>query len=139
ALTSDWHIAPGAWKHKGVLGDAKYALEQVVDWCVRHRAPLLAAGDLFDVDDPDPGSVRLVHEQCDRLRAADVPLVYTVGQHERRREGTWMGTHPWPDYVGDGSSIVLPVATGARVVVRGFDWTPAADVPTLLSRCAEGP
>lgn len=139
ALTSDWHVAEGAWKHKGVLGDAKYALEQVVDFCVARATPLLAAGDLFDVDDPDPGSVRFVHRQCDRLQEAGLPLLFTVGQHERRREGTWMGTHPWPTHVGDGRPVPVAVPGDATVVVRGFDWTPASNVPAMLEAYAAGP
>lgn len=139
ACTSDWHIAEGAWKHKGVLGDAKYALEQVVDHCVRNGTPLLAAGDLFDVDDPDPGSVRFVHRQCDRLQAAGIPLLFTVGQHERRREGTWMGTHPWPTHVGDGRCVTVEAPNGRAVTVRGFDWTPASTVPDMLAAAADGP
>lgn len=139
ALTADWHVAPGAWKRKGVLGDAKAALAAVVDWCLVARTPLLAAGDLFDVDDPDPESVGFVFGQCDRLRAADLPLLFIVGQHERRREGTWMGAHPWPIHVGDGRAVEVPTPDGGSAVVRGFDWTPASGIPGILETFAADP
>jgi len=112
----------------------------VVDYCLENGTPLLAAGDLYDVDDPDPESVAFVHRQCDRLQAAGIPLLFTVGQHERHRSGgTWMGTHPWPTHAGDGRTVEVRAPGGLLFEVRGFDWAPASEVPALLERYAAGP
>lgn len=129
--TADWHIDRAAWRRRDIVGDSYHSLKQIVDLAIAERGILLAAGDLYDTADPDPESVGVVHRQCDRLEAAGVPLLFVVGQHERHRaNGTWIGSHRWPTYVGDGRVVEL-----AGLRFQGFDWTPASRVADdLLSR-----
>src|SRR4051812_41387979 len=102
ALTADWHVSTGAWRSKGVCGDSYHSLRQVVDYCLEHNIPLIGAGDLYDTDDPDPGSVSFVHSQIDKLAAVYCGCYYTVGQHERHRCGSrWLDIHGWSTSLDD--------------------------------------
>lgn len=84
AMTSDWHLAPGAWRRPNTpKGDSYFALRQIVDYCLDQHICLVGAGDLFDVDRPDPMSLLVAFEQVARLSAAGLRLFFTQGQHER--------------------------------------------------------
>jgi predicted phosphodiesterase len=128
-LTSDWHIAEGAWKHRDIKGDAYHSLEQIVFYATQHDLPILAAGDLYDTSDPDPGSVAFVRRQLDQLEAGGLHLYYTEGQHEHHRSGgSWLGVHHWPIHLRRNYALV-----DKRLSVYGFDWTPAQHLPAAIA------
>ena len=128
-LSADWHIAPGAWRHRGIVGDAYCSLGQVVDLAVEHGAAVIAAGDLFDVDDPDPQSVGVVTSALDRLEAAGCPFYFIAGQHEYHRLGRWLSVHRWATHLDRDP----PHELAGGVKVYGIDWTPPGDLPAKLA------
>lgn len=129
-LSADWHVAPGAWRHKGVTGDAYHALHQIVHHAIQHGVDVVGAGDLYDTDDPDPKSVALVQGLCDALEHAGRKLYYIEGQHERHRGGgRWLGVHDMPVHLTPDATHVV---AGLRVC--GFDWTPPAGLPAVYDQ-----
>lgn len=132
ALTSDWHLQEGAWKSRGICGDALHSLRQVVDYCIRHSVPLLAAGDLFDASNPPPAVLAAYHREMGRMQQTRNKVYFTQGQHELHPTGgTWMGTHEWPTWVLPDLEYVETSAGG--LIVQGFDWRPTSEVPQLLA------
>lgn len=117
--TSDWHVAPGAWKYRAIQGDSYFSLQQIIDDAIDLRVPVVAAGDLYNVDDPEPEAVAFVNRQIDRLEAHGLPLYYLQGQHEWHRCGKWLETHRHPIHLHK------QVVSINGVTVYGLDWTPA--------------
>jgi hypothetical protein len=90
-LTSDWHLSPLVMKKlPNVKYDSYYALEQIVDKTLEYNVPLVAAGDLFDVDNPPAESVRYCSKQMRRLQDKGLKVYYVQGQHEYATT-PWMG------------------------------------------------
>lgn len=132
-ISADWHIAEGAWRHRGVLGDARYSLEQFCRYLVAHEIHGIGAGDLYDVDDPSPASVQFVCRQLDELERRGRRLGFVVGQHERHRCGVpWLAVHDWPVHLDGGHT------TMGDLAVWGVDWTAPADLPAKLAKVHPG-
>jgi len=89
-ISSDWHMALNAWKkHPGIKGDAEYSLSQITDIALALNVPMIAAGDLFDVKNPDSYSVNSTAKQVARMNKLKLPVYYVQGQHEMS-DPTWM-------------------------------------------------
>ena len=83
-LTSDWHLEQGAWKAPNTpKGDSYVALDQIVDLAVRFQVPVIAAGDLFDVNRPDSLSLHRASAAITQLGRYGQQLLFTQGQHEK--------------------------------------------------------
>jgi hypothetical protein len=89
-VTSDWHVALNAWKKfPSIKGDAEYSLTQIVDMAIGLNVPLIAAGDLFDIKNPDSYSIHVVSNQMARMYEKGLPVYYVQGQHEMS-DPTWL-------------------------------------------------
>jgi len=131
-FSSDWHLSRLTWSHRPRLtGDSSCSFWQIIRYCLDRRLPLLAAGDLFDKDRPDPESVACLVVGMDLMQKAELPVYYIQGQHERD-VSPWLDVHDWPVYL-DGESIEIPGVAGG---IYGLDWTPA---DKIVSRLAEVP
>jgi hypothetical protein len=93
-FAADLHFdETGAWKYRGITGDAQHSFAQVVDFCCRHRAGVLAlGGDIVDRPDAKQEVVEFLYRQVDRLHQAGIPVVYILGQHDGRQR--WASMHP---------------------------------------------
>lgn len=95
--SSDWHLDKNAWaRYPAISGDSYHSLNQIVDYCLAYKVPLLAAGDLFDKPSPDSTSVHEAIKAMDRMQKANLKTYFTEGQHEDTRSYPWLGLHPWP-------------------------------------------
>ena len=95
-FTADAHFdETGAWKYRGITGDAQHSFTQVVDFCCKHRANVLAlGGDILDKPRSLAEPAKFLSRQLARLHEADVQVVYILGQHDGRQD--WPGIHPGP-------------------------------------------
>jgi len=128
-LTADWHIPEepdaGAWSDLPIVGDAQFALSQIVDLCVADRVPLVAAGDIFDGPDVAPKALGNLYAILRRLRE---PVIYVIGNHDRGRN--WLlplGTqalHATSD----------PIMLKSGVSVSGLDWVEPARFSEAVAR-----
>lgn len=93
-ISSDWHVALNAWKkHPSIKGDAEFSLKQIVDIASHLGVPLIGAGDLFDVKNPDSYSVSSAAYHMARMHSLGLPVYYVQGQHEMS-DPTWMSLFP---------------------------------------------
>lgn len=82
-LASDWHLAPGAWKRNpAIAGDAYLGLDQAVNACLERQVPMVAPGDLFDVNHPDAWSLYSARLALDRMTRSGLSVYHVQGQHE---------------------------------------------------------
>jgi len=128
-FSADWHLSYNTWaRYPDLTGDSYYGLRQIVDYCLKHKLPLIAAGDLFDKPSPDPLSVNVMCRNMDLMEEAGLPVYFIQGQHERTKrdmasaeEGVtseWLGVHTWPTHV-HGQSFTI-----GDYKFYGLDWTP---------------
>ena len=78
----------------------------------------MAQGDLFDTNFPDARSLQVCFEQMDRLQRAQLPVMYTQGQHEKSRP-PYLSLHPWPSHMDSRSDAL--VCAGGKRYVYGLD------------------
>lgn len=98
--SSDWHGQRGAWaRMPKIQGDSIFGVKQICDFCIDHEVPLLGAGDLHDVDRPDPLTLELIFNHFDRLQKAEVPFYFIRGQHEGKDPTPYFSLHPWPTHL----------------------------------------
>jgi hypothetical protein len=59
-ISADWHAQPYAWRsHPQIAGDSYVAIEALADLCLELKPQwLFALGDLFDIQRPDPVTVK---------------------------------------------------------------------------------
>jgi hypothetical protein len=90
------HFEGGIWKNRDdIVGDADHALKQIVDFSCEQRAGVLAlGGDILDKPRPSPDPLKTIYKCLDQLQAADVQVVFILGQHDGRF--SWPDIHPWP-------------------------------------------
>jgi hypothetical protein len=95
-FTADLHFdETGAWKYRGITGDAQYSFKQIVSFCCERQAKVLAlGGDILDKPNPRPETVKFLRDQFDLLQAGGVQVLYILGQHDGRQD--WPSIHSSP-------------------------------------------
>jgi hypothetical protein len=95
-FAADLHFdETGAWKYRGITGDAQYSFKQIVSFCCERQAKVLAlGGDILDKPNPRPETIKFLRDQFDILQAAGVTVLYILGQHDGRQD--WPSIHPDP-------------------------------------------
>jgi hypothetical protein len=125
-FSADWHLSRLTWRHRPTLiNDSFFSFEQIVDYCVAHDLPLLAGGDLFDVERPDPTAVHFLCRQLDKMQSRGLPVYFIQGQHERDRQ-PWLSVHAHPKHV-DARRFSIH-----RINFYGLDWRPRGDIQQAL-------
>lgn len=129
--TSDWHLDEYAWAdRREISGDSLAAFRQIVSYAVKHRLPILAAGDLLDRKPNLAGLISQIRPQLNRLQEAGVPLLLVQGQHELQPDTPWLcAIHDWPIWLWDKPQ---GVEVGG-LNVYGIDWTPRDELPEALA------
>lgn len=132
AMTSDWHLQPGAWKRANTpQGDSFYALRQIRQHCVEHQLDLLAAGDLFDDLKPETSVLERAFRECDNLHRASRRLVFTQGQHEKAFPA-YLSLHPSPMHNSRKVTHVRGIS------VYGMDHVPADQLEAEIEKVPSG-
>jgi hypothetical protein len=108
-FAADLHFdETGAWKYRGVVGDAQHSFDQIVEFCCNSGASLLAlGGDILDRPNPRPETVKYLRDRFAQLAHHRVLVVYILGQHDGRQD--WPSIHPDPVHLH-----------GRRLEVDGF-------------------
>jgi len=121
AFAADLHLQPGAWaSHPHIQGDSYNALRQIVSFCVARDCPLILGGDIFDKRRPDPHSVGVFITEMNRMRQANLAVLYVSGDHD------YSVDTPWPDAASvNASHLHKDVAEWSKLGrIYGLDWTP---------------
>ena len=134
AFVADLHLTLLTWNdYPGMRGDAYFAWDQIVAWCVNNKPmALIFGGDIFDKIRPDAESVIRFQQGVDKIHAAGVAVLAIQGQHDRS-DPPWTKVHPRVQWIGDGKKRTIGAGTGTTIEIVGYDCTSAA----ILHSCLE--
>jgi hypothetical protein len=125
---ADLHLDDGAWTTRpAIYGDAYCSFNQIVDYCITHRLPLILGGDILE---KKSNSARPIVKLCaglSRMQAASVPVFYIQGNHEYDRNAPWLSVHPWPVHMHAARQDIQNIS------VYGLDWLPRGEIQTALA------
>ena len=126
---ADLHLEDGAWSSRpGIYGDSYYSFEQIVDYCIEDRLPLILGGDVLEKKSNSARPIAKLFEGLSRMRDANVPVYYIQGNHEYDRNAPWLSAHDWPIHMHEASFYINSVK------VAGFDWLPRGDIQEAFTR-----
>lgn len=129
-FAADTHLEDGAWSTRpGIYGDAYYSFEQIIDYCIEHRLPLILGGDVLE---KKSNSARPIAKLCaglTQMQNEELEVFYIQGNHEYDRNSPWLSVHPWPTHLHNHSA--PRNIRGAQVY--GLDWLPRGDIQTALA------
>jgi len=118
-ILGDIHLDTVIWKRvPQVTGDAFLAYKSFLDTAVKLGVPAIIAGDLFDTIKPDTAIVQFHREQMDRCKAADVPVYFIQGNHDRQSLPWASAIHSHAEWIGHGNVVTI---NGLRVVGLDYD------------------
>lgn len=124
---ADLHLEDGAWSSRpGIYGDAYYSFNQIVDYCIQHKLPLILGGDILEKKQNLARPIAKLSHGLTRLQNANVNAYYIQGNHEYDRNAPWLSIHPWPIHLHD---------TGVEfdgIPVWGLDWQPKGEIQEAL-------
>lgn len=127
---ADLHLEDGAWTTRpAIYGDAYYSFEQIIDYCIEHRLPLILGGDVLE---KKSNSARPIAKLCaglTQMQNEELEVFYIQGNHEYDRNAPWLSVHPWPVHLHNHSA--PRNIRGAQVY--GLDWLPRGDIQTALT------
>lgn len=130
---ADLHLEDGAWTTKpGIYGDAYYSFQQIIDYCIEHKLPLVMGGDILEKKQNLARPIAKLCEGLTRLQAANVPAYYIQGNHEFDRNAPWLSIHPWPIHMHTAVTLIGDTA------VYGLDWLPRGDIQEALKQVPVG-
>lgn len=131
AAMGDLHLSRAIYSGKfpNMVGDSKFALQQITDHCRESGDDLLLLGDNFDKRYPEADQIA---DMLSLIRGIDVGFIQ--GQHCMQRLG-WLGIEPSPE----GKRIHLHPLTscemfGGSISVFGYDYTPRQLLEEALSK-----
>lgn len=127
-FAGDLHASRAIYaSHPNMVGDSKFAFEQITDYCRERDAHLVLLGDNFDKRFP-PAEVLEWFLKC----IVDLDVTFIQGQHDMQAPVAWLQVEGNPGRVRchlDGREECVEVA---GVKLWGFDWKPRAKVEELL-------
>lgn len=134
--TADTHIPEGAnsgtWVDEPrIVGDVHHALAQIVSFCVKDACSLVIAGDVVDGPDPDPIALAKLYAVLRPMVAADLPIFYILGNHDRNRD--WLAPLGPTAVRLDGNVVKFP---DSDVTVTGLSWVDPTVFPTEIAKVA---
>ncbi len=96
---------------------------------------VLIAGDLYSATENSPKVQVFVHQQFERLQAANIPVFLSFGNHDF--EADQHAHLPWPENVHVFSQNVttqeLTVPSGERVAITGFSYQTPRQVQAVIA------
>ena len=120
---ADIHLDDGAWTTRpAIYGDAYYSFDQIIDYCIAHRLPLVLGGDVLERKQNLARPIAKMCSALSRLAAAQVPAYFIQGNHEYDRNAPWLSVHPWPIHLHQDSF------TAGPYTVYGLDWLPKGEI-----------
>jgi hypothetical protein len=123
---ADLHLEDGAWSSRpAIYGDAYYSFEQIIDYCIANKLPLIMGGDILE---KKQNLARPIAKLCDgltQMQEALVPAYYIQGNHEYDRNAPWLSVHSWPMHL---HKKCLPFGSIDGPRVYGLDWLPRGEI-----------
>ena len=131
-FTADLHLDDGAWSTKpGIYGDAYYSFEQIIDYCIAHRLPLILGGDVLERKQNLARPITKLCKGLSRMQDAQLNVYYIQGNHEYDRNAPWLSIHPWPIHLHATGVMVGP---RGDISVWGLDWLPRGEIQAAFQQ-----
>lgn len=126
-FTADLHLEDGAWSTRpGIYGDAYCSFEQIVEYCIENKLPLILGGDVLEKKSNLARPIAKLCAGLSRMESADVPVYYIQGNHEYDRNAPWLSVHSWPQHIH-----CQTINIGGKNVY-GLDWLPKGEIQTAF-------
>jgi hypothetical protein len=126
---ADLHLVDGAWSSRpAIYGDSYYSFEQIIDYCIAHKLPMIMGGDILEKKQNLARPIAKLCAGLSRMQAADVPVYYIQGNHEYDRNAPWLSVHEWPIHMHEARFDINGVS------VCGFDWLPRGEIQEAFKR-----
>jgi len=120
---ADLHLVDGAWSSRpAIYGDSYYSFEQIVDYCIEHKLPMIMGGDILEKKQNLARPIAKLCAGLSRMQVAEVPVYYIQGNHEYDRNAPWLSVHEWPIHIHKMPWLIR----GAKVY--GLDWLPRGEI-----------
>ena len=130
---ADLHLEDGAWSTRpGIYGDAYYSFQQIIDYCIENRLPLIMGGDILEKKQNLARPIAKLCEGLTRMQNEELEVFYIQGNHEYDRNAPWLSVHPWPIHIHK----VPYNVRGATVY--GLDWLPRGEIQEAFKQVPEG-
>lgn len=130
---ADLHLEDGAWSSRpGIYGDAYYSFDQIIDYCIEHKLPLIMGGDILEKKQNLARPIAKLCAGLTRMQEAGIKAFYIQGNHEYDRNAPWLSIHPWPAHIHEKTTLI----NGATVY--GLDWLPRGEIQEALQRLPDG-
>jgi hypothetical protein len=126
---ADLHLEDGAWSTRpGIYGDAYYSFQQIIDYCIEHRLPLVMGGDILEKKQNLARPIAKLCAGLTQMQDEELKVFYIQGNHEYDRNAPWLSVHPWPIHMHEASFDI----NGFKVC--GFDWLPRGEIQEAFTR-----
>ena len=127
-FTADTHLEDGAWSTRpGIYGDSYYSFQQIADYCVEHKLPLVLGGDVLEKKSNSARPIAKLCAALSKLEAHGVPVYYIQGNHEYDRNAPWLSVHAWAQHL-HGKTVWIDGNS-----MYGLDWLPRGEIQTALA------
>lgn len=126
---ADLHLVDGAWASRpAIYGDSYYSFEQIIDYCIEHKLPMIMGGDILEKKQNLARPIAKLCAGLSRMQIAKVPVYYIQGNHEYDRNAPWLSVHEWPIHMHEARFDINGVS------VCGFDWLPRGEIQEAFKR-----
>ena len=126
---ADLHLVDGAWASRpAIYGDSYYSFEQIIDYCIKHKLPMIMGGDILEKKQNLARPIAKLCAGLSRMQIAKVPVYYIQGNHEYDRNAPWLSVHEWPIHMHEARFDIN------GVIVCGFDWLPRGEIQEAFKR-----
>jgi hypothetical protein len=123
---ADLHLEDGAWASKSAIyGDAYYSFDQIIEYCIAHKLPLILGGDVLERKQNLARPITKLCRGLSRMQHAQLNVYYIQGNHEYDRNAPWLSIHPWPIHLHDTGVFFGPQND---INVYGLDWLPRGEI-----------
>jgi hypothetical protein len=129
---ADLHLEDGAWSTRpGIYGDAYYSFQQIIDYCIEHRLPLVMGGDILEKKQNLARPIAKLCAGLSRMQDENLDVFYIQGNHEYDRNAPWLSVHAWPTHIHKRTMLI----GDARVY--GLDWLPRGEIQEAFQQVPE--
>lgn len=130
---ADLHLDDGAWTTRpAIFGDSYYSFDQIVDYCITHKLPVILGGDVLDRKQNLARPIARLCAGLSRLESAGIPAYFIQGNHEFDRHIPWLLVHPWSQHVHQKT------IDFDGLKVYSLDWLPRGDIQEALAKIPAG-
>ena len=129
---ADLHLEDGAWSTRpGIYGDAYYSFQQIIDYCIEHRLPLVMGGDILEKKQNLARPIAKLCAGLSRMQDENLDVFYIQGNHEYDRNAPWLSVHAWPTHIHQRTMLI------GNVRVYGLDWLPRGEIQEAFQQVPE--